>query len=872
MTTDRLSFADEFDDGPLTLVPLVLVAGVPRVFVPEGVHPLTVTWPTSSPDPAWWPSATLAFTLPDGSTLDPVQEVLDTRVPLVVASRVDPVKGDVDARAVAFDLSDVDEDTTALLSARDAFGRTLLAAELAVGDTTVYVDTYEPFDVSGGYAAIGRETVLYTGRGSSGGAHLTSVTRGVFGSRARVHLAPREHRPVVAAGIRHLYGRRCTVWVAKYNPATAALTAPTLWFDGAIGNGTQLVARGTRWHITADPSSTILTAKVPAPVVTIYGIHHFRHSTYTAEGEPFAFQWLGVDYALGDGAASPDNGGWHPRANDFLGALRTLSSGNPEIIPGDGTVALIVNNTSGSASTLDVIASWSEPQRVTVTVESGDLFTWRSSRPFPQVYAHLHGWIAVRGPGEWERLPSVLSYVDGATTARWALVAKTDRTERVVAKILERDGTNFNLRLAAVLDVEAEGDKLRATQITTRTAASLALVVEADVWWRGVRTALAAIAGQWGADHLDDAVDWDHLAEQVRRHHTPLPARRRYTFDFEDTFLDVLASEARLNGFVLAHRRGRVTVVRLASFARTEEPPWSIAEGDVVGGEYDLKDTADGLIMGLEVEREGKPTVRVLDTTSVSEFGDGAIVKVKATGLESELPDETFAQGLLELAPYLLGPYAEPYQHVTLTLGPTYYDLEPGDLVSLTHRAIPNQLGSRGLTNAVCQVVDVERRFAGGEATIRATLRLPNDTASGWAPEALVAAGGLTGGSAVVTLDVSSGFGASCFAPDGTDGGASWFAAARSGASAKVVLSQLGALAPIADERFTVVSTSGNTVTLNAAPSAGMIAAAAGAYGVLLRFDTYDNASGSLQHDFAFIADGAAGTIPAGSSTPYRWS
>lgn len=871
MTTDRLSFEDEFT-GALTLVPLVLVAGVPRVFTPEGVHPSTVAWPTSSPDPAWWPGTTLAITLPDGSALDPVQEVLDTRVPLVVSSRVDPVKGDVDARAVAFDLSDVDEGTTALLSARDAYGRTLLTSDLAVGDTTVYVDTYEPFASGGGYAAIGRETVLYTGRGSSGGAHLTSVTRGAFGSRARVHLAPREHRPVVAAGIRHLYGRRCTVWVAKYNPATGALAAPTLWFDGSIGNGTQLVAKGARWHLTADASSTILTNKLPAPTVSIYGIHHFRHSTYTAEGEPFTFSWLGVDYALGDGAAAPDDGGWHLDAAGFIGDLRTLSSGNPELVPGGGNLALVVNNTSGSASTLDIIASWSEPQRTTVTVDNGDVFTWRSSRPFPQVYAHLHGWLAVRGPGEWERLPAVLAYTDGATTARWALVAKTNRHERVVAKILERDGTNFNLRLGAVLDVEAEGDKLRATQITTRTSAELALVVEADVWWRGVRTALAAVASQWGADHLDDAVDWDHLAEQVRRYHTPLPARRRYTFDFEDTFLDVLASEARLNGFVLAHRRGRITVVRLAAFARTEEPPWTVTEDDVADKDYELQDTADGLIMGLQVEREGKPTVRVLDTTSVSEFGDGAIVKVKATGLEAEVSDDAFAQGLLELAPYLLGPYAEPYQHLTLTLGPTYYNLEPGDLVRVTHRAIPNQQGTRGLSEAVCQVVDVERRFAGGEATIRATMRLPSQSTSGWAPEALVAAGGLTGGSAVVTLDVSSGFGAAGFAPDGTDGGASWFATARSGASAKVVLSQLGALSPIADERFTVVSTSGNTVTLNAAPSAGMVAAAAGAYGVLLRFDTYDNSTGSLQHDFAFIADGAAGTIPASSSTPYRWA
>lgn len=863
MTAERIAFEDAFDE-PVELVPVVLVAGVPRVWTPEGVHPTDTVW-NGPADPAWWPgTGPLEQTLPSSATFDPVREVLDTRDPLVVTARVDPEKGDVDAGSVAFDLSDVDGQTTADLSARDAHHRTRLTQDVAIGDTSIYVESFGA--LVGELATIGRETVTYSGTSNSGGAHLTGVDRGQYGSRERRHLALVENPAVVADGVRYLYGRRCTVWIARWNAATGELEDPTLWFDGVVGNGTELVDKGTRWHITADASSTILTAKIPAPTVTISGVHHFRHTGTAGYASPWtdvlAVQWLGVDYTLGD----DDSGGYHPDALSFLGDLGVRIGAALRVTPGNPP-AFRANNTSGSTGMLAVFAAWATPQRSFASVPNGETGTITLSRAMPNTVAWLNGWLHVGQPGDWDRIPSTLSYTDSGTdtTAYWALAAETDKEERLVARILQRDITNRHVRLSALVD--ADQDPWEVSLITKRTTARLVLVVDTAEWWAGIRTALSAVSGEWGADHLDDAVDWDHVAEQARTYRSPIPSRRRYVFDFEDSFLTRLVSEARLNGFVLAHRKGRITIVRLAGFARTEQPAWTITEDDVVGGEYSLKEAANGLIIGMEVEREDGGTIRVLDTTSVAEFGDGAIVKVKATGLEATLSDDRLAQGLAQTVPLVLGPYAEPYQHAGITLGPTFYGVETGDLALLTHEALPNGAGTRGLTEAVVQVVDVERRFAGGEAVLAATLRLPEADLVGWAPEAFIAS--VSG--AVLTLDTATGFGASGFAPSGTDGGAAWFGPSRSGSNAKVVLSQIGTRTPISEERRTVVSVSGNTVTLDAAPSAGMATAIATQYGVLLRFDTYDNSTGAKQHDFAFIADGSAGTIPASSSTPDRW-
>lgn len=876
----RIPFADEFD-APTTLVPVLLIAGVPLVITAEGLHPVAVAW-SGTPDPAFWPgSGSLTQSLPTGDTFDPVRDWIDTRVPLRVSAQVDPVKGDVSERSVAFDLSDPDGAATRWFSARDAYERTLLAQELGPSDTDVFVDTYEPFGSTGGYATVGRETFTYTGRGSAGGAHLTGAVRGKYGSKARLHRAPSYRRPTVAAGVRYLYGRRATVWIARYDATTGELQDPTLWFDGTVGNGTELVANGTRWHITIDPSSAMLTSKVQAPSVSLFGWNYTPRPSAFPPGEPLNVSWGASVVSLRPSSAFYDNG-WKPSRSEFIrawqneadalgAALYAIYSDDRLTIEGHGA-------TGGADADLDVIVCWDDPARSRTRVTAGDEPSWRSTHPMPEVCVWLHGWVTIAAPGEWERIPSVLSYADGDSTARWALVAKTDERDEVVADLLERDATNTRVRVLPHDVGDAAADQYAATMITRRTTATLALTVSTGAWWHGIRTAIAAIASEFGADHLDDAVDWDWIRDQVRAFPSPFPTARRYRFAFEDSLLEPLVQEARLAGFVLTRRRGRIAMVRLAGFASTELASRSITSADATGP-ISVKECASGLLSGMELERSGdRQPLRVLDVTAQDEFGDGVVVKVRDLGIEAAgATEDHLAQGLVEVSQLIIGPYSEPYHLVNVPLGPTFYDLEPGDLVSLTHPLVPATDGTRGVSGLLCQVVDAERGFAGGEASVRAALRIPEQDLCGWAPEAPVAAGGISG--AAVTLDNTTDFGPSAFAPDTdgegnpvTDAGASWFGAARSGANAVVVLSQFGVASPIPDEMFTVLSVAGPVLTLSGSPSASMVAAATGALGVLVRFAGYDDATASRQHEYAFIADAAAGVIPAGGANPYRWA
>jgi hypothetical protein len=193
--------------------------------------------------------------------------------------------------------------------------------------------------------------------------------------------------------------------------------------------------------------------------------------------------------------------------------------------------------------------------------------------------------------------------------------------------------------------------------------------------------------------------------------------------------------------------------------------------------------------------------------------------------------------------------------------------------VTFTHSRVPTWTGVRGVSAIVCQVQGVQREVMGGRLRATATLRLQSSASSGYCPEVLVAAGGLTGGSPVVTLDAASGWGAQCHAQDvDAAGNVSTLATAGFVVGDDVALSVLDDRTPIADEAFKIASMTTSTITLNGNPSAGMVAAAAAQYGVTLRWRAYDNTNSRQHTSHAWIADATTGTLGAGADPGKRWS
>ena len=85
-----------------------------------------------------------------------------------------------------------------------------------------------------------------------------------------------------------------------------------------------------------------------------------------------------------------------------------------------------------------------------------------------------------------------------------------------------------------------------------------------------------------------------------------------------------------------------------------------------------------------------------------------------------------------------------------------------------------------------------------------------------------------------------------------------------------VTLHALGSRSPIASEDFTVTAVTATSITLDAAPSAGMIAAAAAQYGAMITLDSYAAQSTATRASWAFIADDSTG-LYSNSDAATRW-
>jgi hypothetical protein len=183
-----------------------------------------------------------------------------------------------------------------------------------------------------------------------------------------------------------------------------------------------------------------------------------------------------------------------------------------------------------------------------------------------------------------------------------------------------------------------------------------------------------------------------------------------------------------------------------------------------------------------------------------------------------------------------------------------------GDLLTATLWRVPNGRGGRGITDEVVQVtgraLSLYSDTSGGHVVY--TLRLSPRNVSGYAPSALVAAGGIVG--AVVTLDTTTittgGFAGAGY----TDGGASTFEVGD-----LVRLVEIDTTSPTASTQHSVTAVTGSTITLNPAPAAPFGTTITAALKIMVVYDDWDviaAASRLRQERYAYLAQ-SDGTLDA---------
>lgn len=878
----RLAFSTLFDTRGLRLVPVVLVAGVPRVLVPAGLAPTTVAVSSGSLSGLWWPGVgSLTQSLPGGVTFDPVRGWLDPDEVFETREEAALLDGDVRVEALTLSLYDPDGAATADLSVREARTAQLLASDVTATDTSIPLGVASGFP-SSGIAAIGRESLVYN---SISGANLLITGspggRGKYGSVARVHRSPVVHRPlVVAGGPRHWQGRMASLWVAKLSADGTTLTDPTLMYLGSVGAGIQLTRKGLRWSVPLDHASEVLSRKMEKRTVSLYGYAH----PDLGIGSPLLVSW-GADYGLDGRSSDPHANGWHATREMFLAAWIQYRDGVSAPLDvsqrGDGRLSVALS--SGAApQPVYIVAAWDEPASAYQIIEASS-GTWTSNRSMPEACLHLDGRVRIGDAIDVAKIPGTITWTVSTPSrgeARLALVADTATRKAVCARVIEDLGGG-DLRVDAVLPADLSVvARSRATLITRRTSAILGLVARGDTALGALRAIGAALEELQGADLHDVAVAWDEIAGVLSSIPTgAIPARREYRLEGGDTLLDLLVQELRLTGCALVVRNGLLSAARSADFAATETPVASITKSDLLTDpqtgeplDVEVHDNTEPLATGMVFELSDESTFEFVDVTRQDEFGDGKRITcnaLKHLPLGEIIPSVETA--LQAVAQSLLGPRSEPWRLVRVQLPPTFLGLNPGDLVHFTHDEVPTWRGTRGVSDAVCQVLEVSRQLFGGKARAVVGLRLQAGTYYGYAPAALVAAGGISG--AVLTFDVTTGWGANGFcAPFDETGAAVTDPLDGFAVDDEVQLAEIDAESPATPEAFSIVSIdrTAHTITLSGSPSGTFTALAASALKVMLRYVAYGSAA-TQQRAYAYIADDAAGDLGSGGA-PDRWA
>lgn len=882
------------------ITPVILIAGVPIVLTAAGVKPTSVAVVGGSIDPLFWPGVGPLFqSLPNATTFDPVKDLLDAEETFEIYEKISLLEGSVSVGTLTFSVLDPDLQATALLSRCDAQFNQLLLTDLTASATSIEITNSAGFP-TGYIAGVGRETVTYDGVTNLivTGASLDNVTRGKYGSIARVHTAPVAHRPLVSAGgSRFWQGRQASVYLCQLSDDGLVLTNPTLIFLGAVGAGVQTSRNLTRWSVPLDHAIEALGRKLTLPKIELYGWQHYGPSDF--DYHPLQILMAVVNHdainaSLTDASGAPNNDGWHPNAASFIydtnyNAGTVLGLGGAGVMmTADGRVTLNAYNPVGPDHIFTVGACWDTARWDHHQIDSTEVF--RTVDPAPSDCFHLNKFLRVPQAIDWAKIPATFTWTTtsglGVAGAAYLTVSgNTKEMEGFTAKVTNRYPSTQTLFLQAnIPNVAAmsQAAVAKAARCIERTTATLGIFAVGGNPVAALKAASLGISALVGQDLYDTSIDWDGIERAFASAPARLSEAREYRFgEGDDTLLSILTDEARLHGLSLAIVNGLISAVRLSVFADTEATVASIVETDLrvdsSGKELPtaVVDSNEPLATAIKftfpsIDPDKPSEITITDTTYQSEFGDGEILECKALmNLPAGSDFTGVRSAMIDLAQQILLVLAIPTRMVTLEVSPALLNLQPGDLISFTHSRIPTWSGTRGFTNAVFQVQEVRRQLFGGKMAGSVVLRVQSGDRSAYTPEALVAAGGISTVSAVVTLDIATLFGSTCFAPDtGTTNVPSvGFAVGDS-----VVLSQL-ARSPIADEGFTIVTITpaSHTITLSGMPSASMVAAAAAAYGVTLKFATYPSVVTAQKSDWAFIADNATELLDS-TDAAKRWS
>ena len=895
MTTARIDWTTGLAPGA-RVIPVILIAGLPAVLTPAGILPTTVAVSSGTIDPLWWPgTGPLAELLPGGGTLQPVEDLLDPTETLEVFERASLLKGDVRVESLSFSVLDTDGRGTALLSNREGRITQLLASDITAAATAIPLVSSVGFP-AGGIACIERETVTFI---AVTGTDLTTVVRGKYGSHARAHLSPAEHRPLVVAGYpRHWQSRLATVWLCVLSSDGLTLTDPSLLYAGTVGAGVQMTGNLTRWTVPLDHVSVALTRKVDIPPISIYGYHHFNAgSTARAFGGEHPLSIVVGTTATGlsecsllwDPASIYDLGGWHPTRESFVASCQAKTNFLQPTALVNINAALQVTHfgTNVNNSNVRFSPGWGNNpfEELGGNANSDNSPLTYTAADMPEAYFKMSDTVRIPSALDFARIPTTFQWTatttDGVTgTASVALIADTVGQKGYTATIIARNDPPQTVRLAWSSTAGPDID----TRVLERTAVKFGVVATGASPIAALKAAALAIDALTGQDLFESAVDWDHLERLFMAPTSSLPQAREYRFTGDtDSFLDVLIDELRLRGLCMAIRYGLISAARLMSYADSEDTAASIVETDTLsedGKEIPLEivDNVEPLATGVDYSFPssggGDPIViSVTDLTYQSEFGDSARVECNALlAIPTASAPNLIAtfQPLYAVAQQILGPLAEPSRAVRIPLTPVLLGLQPGDLVKLTHSRIPMWTGVRGIDEGVCQVQEVRRILFGGRLRATVVLRLQSAPAYGYAPEAIVTSGGITTFGTTVHLSAITAWGPSCHATDTTP---TAYPTDGFAVGDVVVLSQLNTRTPIADVQRTIVSMDEytRTVELSSAPGATMASAAAVPYGVILRYAPYDQCTARQQKIFAWIADQTTQVLGA-ADAPKRYT
>ena len=880
------------------VVPVVLIHGVGVVIVPEGV---TITGISVGSSPTgWWPGLTFASW---SSFLRPWLSLADG---LTISERAMPAAAQVlDVSEVTIHLSDVDLAATALFASEDLAVATYITAEVSASATTVPVVSTTGF-ASSGVIYLDQEAIGY---GSITPTSFTSCTRGLYGSRPARHLYAAAQgmglgNPQVTDIPVEVVGRPATLWLAQVS-ATGVITALALEHYGTIGTGPALTGGGDNiadgWTLTIDHAIKRMAQTIRGEGVSVGGYTHpgnidARTTLIPPSDADLTPVWVlarhHTTYAvtnlalLTGNTASPDLGGWHPTRESYVNALSTaIRSAFPA-----GSATLSGNDLSVSVSSL--------PASRELTIVSPCCVVQRNAAPSAATGANFAqgamsgAWVPVFSSSpvyltasDYARVPPLPTLdVDAAatnTSAFFALIFgdDDDRTSRKVARITANTSSGgVNYLTCTALTTErvrrmfpsltplppwVGGIHAQGFVVSEPTTARIGLAVASDTWVSALKYVCQSLDVEYACVY--DAIDWAHMASVAAAYPSAIATRREYIVDLNTTLLSMLQNEAALNGFTLVMHEGRVSIARVAEYAVTER-----TAGEITTADLDARSPSPGYEKGVDGivniytvrAPDAGVTVNVSDQTSRARYGgqNSIMATMPRTLLgsaqdASRLYAQVFSQGVT-----VLGPLRYPYRHVPVRVPLHRYGLQIGDLINVTLWRVPNGHGGRGITDEVAQIVARDVTLYGDEQEghVAYVLRLNPRNLQGYAPSALVAAGGIAGG--IVTLDtttlthdgasIAGGFAGAGY----TNGGASTFTVGD-----LVRLVEIDTASPTASTQHTVAAVSGATITLSPAPSATFATLAASALKVMVVYDDWNvisaGANAAVQQPYAYLAD-----------------